>query len=162
MMKMKTLILAISALIGYMAKASPTHLFYCAITNTEPMTQVYFEIEDSDIKTGHGKVIISKLSHNAELNTGWQIQQQAQVKMEIKWGSTKYYNNKSIITEVYTDMGRSGIISAKMIGLDDTIENSRGFVQSTLMSLNAPNGIDAEYCYYFLSLGPKPGMTGSN
>lgn len=156
---MKTLITAISIFIGYVANASPTHLFYCAITNTEPMSQVLFEIEDRDLVTGIGHITISKLSVNDSTNSGWQKQEQAQIKMNIKWGSN---NGTSIITGISSDMGRSGKIEAKMTGPIDSYDNSSGYIQSTLLSLNAPNGIASEYCAYFLSLGPKPGMTGSN
>lgn len=159
MFNIKTSIITFGLFIGSMVQASKTHLFYCSNTNTEPKIQVYFEIEDKNLDKGVGQIIISKFLDNASDNPRWEEQEQAEIKMNITWGSN---NGRSIITGISSDMGRSGKIDAKMVGPIDNIDSSSGFIQSTLLSINAPKGIPAEYCTYFLSLGPKPGMTGSN
>ena len=142
-------------LAAYSAQAFPKHLFWCGLLSANPMSQVYFEIEDSQVHgNGVGTLMISKQAQDQH-NPGWQVIETDAVKAEITWGVAR---GEHIITGINVDLGRSGHLSASMI----TDGSGKGFIQANLMNLNYPQGISFDYCSYFHDLGPKPGMTGSN
>jgi hypothetical protein len=145
---MKTTILSLVLLSATWANAS-THMFYCALTTQEPSRQVYFEIESDAVESKIGTVKIAKMAAN---DLGWQVIEQAQVQADITWTEV---NGKTEITGVDINMGKSGHLSYDR-------NDDGGFVKANLMSLNFPDGIQFNSCMYFLSMGPKPGMTGSN
>ena len=155
----KCAMLIFSLFAGSAAMAFPKHLFWCGSMESEPMKQVYFEIEDTAVKTtGVGTVYISELSQSAPINTGWQVQTMVSAKAEMLWSSK---DGVPFISAIKIDMGKSGMVSAAMVG-DIKIFNSKGHVVSNLMNFNFPDGKDFTYCSYFLALSPKPGMVGSN
>jgi hypothetical protein len=144
---------------GYSAMAFPKHLFWCGLLSTEPMRQIYFEIEESDVNTtGVGTLMISQLSRNAPVNTGWKVIETASVKPNIIW--TKM-NGVPFISALKIDMGRTGQLTAIINGSINNF-SGQGYVIANLMNLNFPAGKDFDYCTYFHATNPKPGMTGSN
>lgn len=145
---MKTIILSFLLLSSGWVQAN-THMFYCALTTQKPSRQVYFEINSDAVESKIGTVKIAKMS---ETDLGWQVVEQAQVQADITWANV---NGQTEITGVDINMGKSGHLSYERIG-------EGGFVKANLMSLNFPDGIQFNSCMYFLSTGPKPGMTGSN
>ncbi|MEN0057978.1 MAG: hypothetical protein AAGB31_04035 [Bdellovibrio sp.] len=145
---MKTTILSLILLSTAWAQAD-THMFYCALTTQEPSRQVYFEIESNAVESKIGTVKIAKMS---ETDIGWQVVEQAKVQADITWANI---NGQTEITGVDINMGKSGHLSYAK-------NDDGGFVKANLMSLNFPDGIQFNSCMYFLSTGPKPGLTGSN
>jgi hypothetical protein len=151
--KMKTMILLLNLFTAYSAFAAPTHLFWCGLLDSEPAKQVYFEIEDSAVRSQIGNIQISNMGPQ-----GWKLTEEAQVKAKITWGLS---DGRLTIRGIQVDMGRSGQLKAHAVG-PYSDGYTKGFVQSNLMNFNFPNGANTSYCTYFHSLGPKPAMTGSN
>lgn len=73
MINLKTIIFTVVLLGTYSAQALPKHLFWCSLLSADPMSQVYFEIEDSQVHSGEvGILMISKQPQN-QATPGWRI-----------------------------------------------------------------------------------------
>jgi hypothetical protein len=151
---MRKIIFAMGLLLSMSAGAFPKHIFYCGLTDLTPMLQVYFEIEENQVKDQTGVIKISRF-----VDDKWEVRESAQVRAEINWEKE---NDVAVIKGIKVDMGRSGMLEAYATGSYEQDTTTKGFIRANLMSLNYPNGIEANYCTYFLILGTRPGMTGSN
>ena len=152
---MKTFTCTALLLISSLAQASEgTHEFYCGLLDQEPAKQVLIEIADSDIESGLATVTLS------EMGDRWMpFESAVQVRVELTWGT---YRDTPAITGAEIDMGRTGRISMKATETYDEYGMAPGSITANVRNLNYPRGVDATYCTYAHSLGPKPGVTGSN
>lgn len=158
--RMKKLLSALFVLTASsLAHAYPTHMFWCGILDSSPAKQIYVEIEDADLASGLGKVILSQMPESANVNQGWVPFEQAQVRLQFQWGT---FRGKKAITGVIVDMGRTGKIVANTTEPYDQYGSARGFVKANAMRFNYPQGVATDYCTYFLATGARPAISGSN
>lgn len=145
---MKILILIVGLLSSYSAFAYPTHMFWCGLTDSKPITKIYYQLEHKVVESGVGVIQIS----NYDTKTGkWTVAEQAEVKADIKWEKSDPNSDRLVIRGLKVDMGRTGKLE---ITTTTPYLNgvSEGFVKANLMSLNIPNGMKAPYCHYYLAV----------
>lgn len=168
-------------LLTAVSHASPTHLFWCEVSDGGARKHLQFQIEDSALSTGQGQITLSnwitsqsKWENSSDcgmmdapcekavvdVNPQWVPFQQAVTKANISW--SRNTKNELVITGVEVNMGRSGSLSAFATQHYNEFNTAPGHVIAKIMGLNFPQGVKAEYCSYFKSKGTKPGLTGSN
>lgn len=181
---MKALFTMLSiVLASQMAHAYPTHEFNCVIEQNGQVVQMMnLKIEDSAVSTsGLGRLTVTNVNHpanegelvpqrdcglldgpcKAAVTPQYQTIQDAQVRPKITWGEGGGSSGRAIVS-IDINMGRSGYAKAWITeGYKTQAGYARAIIQSEAMGFNYPRGIQAS-CSYYLVMGVRPGLSGSN
>ena len=178
-MNTKVIVLIIATLgLTLNAFAAREHNLSCLVGPKDKQKSLFFTISDLDLSTKLGQITLANYvipendgervqvcGPNGQCDTTfvipkWEIFQQAKLVAKIQWAHDEL-SSKDFISAIELDMGKTGMIAVELKEPLDSSGSAPAELKATVMGFNFPDGVTGE-CTYFLTNGPKPGLTGSN